>query len=95
MSSVSTRSGVSAGWYCAIWERPHLRAAHVIDGQLVLLLRQRLELVLRDENQQVTRDDLLGTEPVHGDLTRLGEDGTVGSLIGRATIRRRCPASGR
>ena len=66
---------------------PHLRAAHVIDGELVLLLRQCLELVLRDEDQQVPRDDLLGTEPVHRDLTRLGEHGTVGGLIGRATIR--------
>ena len=66
---------------------PHLRAAHVIDGKLVLLLLQRLELVLRDEDEQVTRDDLLGTEPVHRDRTRLGEDGTVGSFIGRAAIR--------
>jgi hypothetical protein len=65
---------------------PHLRAAHVIDGELVLLLRQRLEVVLRDEDQQVTGDDLLGAEPVHGDLTRLGEDGTVGSFLGRAAI---------
>ena len=67
--------------------RPDLRARHVVEGELVLLRGQRLEMVLADERQQVTGDDLLGLEPVGADVLRLGQRGAERGLVGRTAVR--------
>jgi hypothetical protein len=58
----------------------------VIDGQLVLLLRQGLEVVLGDQDQQVARDDLFGVQAVGREVGGLGQHGPIRRLIGGATI---------
>jgi hypothetical protein len=67
--------------------RPHLRPRHVVEAELVLLLSERLELVLADQDQQVARDDLLRFEPVGRDCLRLGQGRAVSGLLGGAAIR--------
>ena len=67
--------------------RPDLRAGHVVDRQLVLLLVERGEGVLADQDDQVPRDHLLRLEPVCRDLAGLGERRTVRGLVGRASVR--------
>ena len=78
----STRSARVTGLVLGHLGRPDLRTGHVVEGQLVLLLGERLEVVLADEDQQVAGDDLLGIEPLGGDLLRLGQGGSEGGLFG-------------
>ena len=67
--------------------RPDLRSAHMVEGELVLLLRQRFELVLGDEDQQVAGDDLLG-RPGHRSRIGLASSRTraVRGLFGGSSI---------
>ena len=67
--------------------RPDLRTRHVVQGELVLLGGERLEMVLADERQQVAGDDLLGLEPVGADVLRLGQRGAERGLVGGTAIR--------
>jgi hypothetical protein len=66
--------------------RPDLRTGHVVDRQLVLLLRERLEVVLAYQDQQVARDHLLRLEAIDGDLVCLGQSGAEGRFVGRPAI---------
>ena len=66
---------------------PYLRAGHVVDGELVPLVRQLLEVVLADEDDQIAGDDLLRFEPVGRDPARFVQRRSVGRLIGGAASR--------
>ena len=59
----------------------------MVEGQLVLLRGQRLEVVLADERQQVAGDDLLGLEALGADLLRLGQRGAERGLVGGTAVR--------